>query len=44
MRIKMARKKTFTQEELFQATHDLMLDVGYEDFSFQVLSKMIDVS
>ena len=40
----MARKKTFTQEELYQATHDLMLEVGYDSFSFQALSKKIDVS
>ncbi|GAA4060944.1 TetR/AcrR family transcriptional regulator [Amphibacillus indicireducens] len=40
----MARKKTFTQEELYQAAHDLMLEVGYDSFSFQALSKKIDVS
>lgn len=40
----MARKKTFTQEELYQATHDLMLAVGYDSFSFQLLSKELNVS
>lgn len=40
----MARKKTFTQEELYQATHDLMLEVGYDNFSFQMLSKKLDIS
>lgn len=40
----MARKKTFTQEELYQATHDLMLEVGYDIFSFQMLSKKLDIS
>lgn len=40
----MARRKTFTQEELYQATHDLMLEVGYDNFSFQALSKKIDIS
>lgn len=40
----MARKKTFTQDELYQATHELMLEVGYESFSFQLLSKELDVS
>ncbi|MGO4940749.1 TetR/AcrR family transcriptional regulator [Fundicoccus sp. Sow4_D5] len=40
----MARKKTFTQDELYQATHDLMLAVGYDSFSFQLLSKELDVS
>lgn len=40
----MARKKTFTQEELYQATHDLMLEVGYDIFSFQLLSKKLDIS
>lgn len=40
----MARKKTFTQEELYQATRDLMLAVGYDGFSFQELSKSLNVS
>ncbi|WP_319467983.1 TetR/AcrR family transcriptional regulator [uncultured Trichococcus sp.] len=40
----MARKKTFTQEELYQATHDLMLEVGYDTFSFQMLSNKLDIS
>lgn len=40
----MARKKTFTQEELYQATHELMLEVGYDNFSFQALSEKIDIS
>jgi len=40
----MARKKTFTQEELYQATHDLMLEVGYDIFSFQMLSNKLDIS
>lgn len=40
----MARKKTFTQEELYQATHDLMLEVGYDIFSFQLLANKLDIS
>lgn len=40
----MARKKIFTQDELYQATHELMLEVGYDNFSFQLLSKELDVS
>lgn len=40
----MARKKTFTQDELYQAAHDLMLEVGYDSFTFQALSQKIDVS
>lgn len=40
----MARKKTFTQEELYQATHDLMLEVGYDTFSFQLLANKLDIS
>ncbi|MGP6138984.1 MULTISPECIES: TetR/AcrR family transcriptional regulator [unclassified Jeotgalibaca] len=40
----MARKKTFTQQELYQATHDLMLEVGYDNFSFQMVSKKLDIT
>ncbi len=40
----MARKKTFTQTELFQATHELMLAVGYDNFSFQLLANELDIT
>ncbi|MDE1549340.1 TetR/AcrR family transcriptional regulator [Jeotgalibaca caeni] len=40
----MARKKTFTQEELYAATHDLILEVGYDVFSFQLLAKELDIT
>ncbi|WP_373710692.1 TetR/AcrR family transcriptional regulator, partial [Jeotgalibaca porci] len=41
---KMARKKTFTQAELYQATHELILKVGYANFTFQLLSKELDIT
>lgn len=40
----MAREKKFTQNELYQATHNLILEVGYEKFSFMLLSKKMTVS
>lgn len=40
----MARKKTFTQEELYQATHQLMLEDGYDQFNFMKLATALDVS
>lgn len=40
----MARKKTFTQAELYQATHDLILKVGYGHFTFQLLSKELGIT
>lgn len=40
----MARKKTFTEEELYQATQDLMLEVGYDTFSFQLLAQELDIT
>lgn len=42
--VKVARKKTFTQTELFQATHELMLAVGYDNFSFQLLANELDIT
>lgn len=41
---KMARKKTFTQEELHQAIHDLMLKEGYDNFTFQLLAAELDIT
>lgn len=35
----MARERKFTQEELFLATHKLMLILGYDQFSFLKLSQ-----
>ncbi len=40
----MARKKTFTQEELYTATHQLMLEEGYDQFNFMKLAKALDVT
>ncbi|AQS53316.1 putative HTH-type transcriptional regulator [Jeotgalibaca dankookensis] len=40
----MARERKFTQEELFLATHKLMLILGYEQFSFLKLSQELQVS
>lgn len=40
----MARKKTFTQDELYTATHQLMLAEGYDQFNFMKLAKALDVS
>lgn len=40
----MARKKTFTQDELYAATHQLMLAEGYDQFNFMKLAKALDVS
>ena len=35
----MARKKTFTQEELYQATHDLMLLQSYLSYQLEKMQK-----
>lgn len=40
----MARKKTFTQDEVYEATHQLMLAEGYDQFNFMKLAKALDVS
>ncbi|SER07855.1 TetR/AcrR family transcriptional regulator [Piscibacillus halophilus] len=40
----MARQKKFTTDELFQMTRRLLLDHGYEGFSFSVLATRLDVS
>lgn len=40
----MARERKFTQEELFFATHKLMLILGYDQFSFLKLSEELQVS
>ncbi|MBZ6527701.1 TetR/AcrR family transcriptional regulator [Aerococcaceae bacterium DSM 111021] len=40
----MARKKTFTQEELYIATHQLMLEDGYDQFNFMKLAQALNVS
>lgn len=40
----MVREKKFTQEELFRETHNLILEVGYEKFSFMLLSKRLRIS
>ncbi|MFL2133786.1 TetR/AcrR family transcriptional regulator [Desemzia sp. FAM 23990] len=40
----MVRERKFTQDELYQATHNLILEVGYEKFSFMLLSKQLHIS
>lgn len=40
----MARKKTFDQKELYQATEELMLAVGYDQFSFQLLADKLQIT
>lgn len=40
----MARQKKFTTEELFQMTRRLLLDHGYEGFSFSLLAEHLYVS
>ena len=40
----MVREKKFTQDELYRATHKLILEVGYDNFSFMLLSKRLQIS
>lgn len=40
----MVREKKFTQDELYRATHKLILEVGYDKFSFMLLSKRLHIS
>lgn len=40
----MARKKTFDQSELYEATEQLMLEIGYDRFSFQLLADKLQVT
>lgn len=39
----MARERKFTKENLFEATKDLLLDLGYEGFTFSLLAEKLDV-
>lgn len=40
----MARKKTFTHEELYTATHQMMLEDGYDQFNFMKLATELEVT
>jgi TetR/AcrR family transcriptional regulator, repressor of fatR-cypB operon len=40
----MAREKKFSTEELFQETEQILLQHGYEGFTFSMLAKRINVS
>ena len=40
----MARKKKFNQRELYEATAQLMLEIGYDRFSFQLLADKLHVT
>lgn len=40
----MGRERKFTKKELFQKTRELLLEVGYEAFTFSLLSERIEAS
>lgn len=40
----LARERRFTDEELFQATGELLLQLGYEAFTFSLLAAELEVS
>lgn len=40
----MPRDRKFTKDSLFQATKDILLDSGYESFTFSILAKRLNVS
>lgn len=40
----MARERKFTKEDLYEATKELLLQVGYEGFNFSILSRELNVS
>lgn len=40
----MARERKFTQDTLFQATKQILLQSGYEGFTFTLLAEQLDVS
>ena len=40
----MARERKFSREELYQATKELLLNYGYEGYTFTLLANELDVS
>ncbi|GEL76741.1 TetR/AcrR family transcriptional regulator [Tenuibacillus multivorans] len=40
----MARQRKFSIEELYQSTKELLLERGYEGFTFSILASQLDVS
>ncbi|SFB13936.1 transcriptional regulator, TetR family [Lentibacillus halodurans] len=40
----MARDRKFTKDSLFQATKDILLNHGYEGFTFSILAERLNVS
>jgi TetR/AcrR family transcriptional regulator, repressor of fatR-cypB operon len=40
----MARERKFSREELYQATRELLLNHGYEGYTFTLLANQLDVS
>lgn len=40
----MAREKKFSTKDIYLQTHDLLIKEGYENFSFSLLSKSLQVS
>ena len=40
----MARERKFSLEELFQTTKQLLLDYGYEGFTFSLLADQLEVA
>lgn len=40
----LARERKFSTEELFQQTKSILLEVGYEGFTFSLLAEQLDVS
>jgi len=40
----MARERKFTQEELYQATKQLLLEHGYEGYTFTLLANQLNIS
>ena len=42
--ILLAREKKFTIEDIYLKTHDFLINEGYENFSFSLLAKSLNVS
>ncbi|WP_077324198.1 TetR/AcrR family transcriptional regulator [Virgibacillus siamensis] len=40
----MARERKFTKDDLFQAARDILLDFGYEGFTFSLLAEKLHIS